>query len=100
MPTQRYSVIPHPVETLLTWVKCGEIAIPENQRPFVWDATKVLTGLALSGVPYWLSDRLEESNRSPEGRNTVRWEKDTHRRSKTSHGAHGGAADVLRGALK
>lgn len=41
MATQRYSVTPHPIETLLTWVKCGEIAIPEIQRPFVWDATKV-----------------------------------------------------------
>ena len=41
MSTQRYSVTPHPVETLLTWVKSGEIAIPEIQRPFVWNATKV-----------------------------------------------------------
>jgi hypothetical protein len=41
MSTQRYSVTPHPVETLLTWVKCGEIAVPEIQRPFVWEATKV-----------------------------------------------------------
>lgn len=41
MSTQRYSVTPHPVETLLTWVKSNEIAIPEIQRPFVWDATKV-----------------------------------------------------------
>ena len=41
MATQRYSVTPHPIETLLTWVKTGEIAIPEIQRPFVWDATKV-----------------------------------------------------------
>ena len=41
MSTQRYSVTPHPVETLLTWVKSGEIAIPEIQRPFVWEATKV-----------------------------------------------------------
>ena len=41
MATQRYSVTPHPVDTLLTWVKIGEIAIPEIQRPFVWDATKV-----------------------------------------------------------
>jgi hypothetical protein len=39
--SQRYSVTPHPIETLLTWVKSGEIAIPEIQRPFVWDATKV-----------------------------------------------------------
>jgi hypothetical protein len=41
MTTQRYSVSPQPIETLLTWVKTGEIAIPEIQRPFVWDATKV-----------------------------------------------------------
>jgi hypothetical protein len=41
MATQRYSVTPHPIETLLTWVKSKEIAIPEIQRPFVWEATKV-----------------------------------------------------------
>lgn len=41
MSTQRYSVTPHPIETLLTYVKSGEIAIPEIQRPFVWEATKV-----------------------------------------------------------
>jgi len=39
--TQRYSVTPHPIETLLIWIKSGEIAIPEIQRPFVWDSTKV-----------------------------------------------------------
>jgi len=31
----------HLIETILTWVKSGEIAIPEIQRPFVWDAAKV-----------------------------------------------------------
>lgn len=41
MSTQRYSVTPHPIDTILSWVKSGEIAIPEIQRPFVWDATKV-----------------------------------------------------------
>lgn len=41
MSTQRYSVTPHPIETLLSWVKSGEIAIPEIQRPFVWDPSKV-----------------------------------------------------------
>src|SRR5881275_618168 len=41
MSTQRYAVTPHAIETLLAWVKSGEIAIPEIQRPFVWDATKV-----------------------------------------------------------
>ncbi len=41
MTTQRYSVTSHPVETILAWVKSGEIAIPEIQRPFVWEATQV-----------------------------------------------------------
>ena len=41
MVTQRYTVTPQPIETLLTWIKSGEIAIPEIQRPFVWEATKV-----------------------------------------------------------
>jgi len=38
---QRYSVSSHPVEVILNWYKSGEIAIPEIQRPFVWDSTKV-----------------------------------------------------------
>ena len=46
MATLRYSVTPHLIETLLAWVKSGEIAIPEIQRPFVWDATKVRNLLA------------------------------------------------------
>lgn len=41
MGVQRYSVTPQPIDTLLTWVKSGEIAVPEIQRPFVWEATKV-----------------------------------------------------------
>lgn len=36
-----YSVNSHPIETVLSWVKAGEIAIPEIQRPFVWDSTSV-----------------------------------------------------------
>jgi len=41
LPTQRYAVTQPPIETLLTWIKSGEIAIPEIQRPFVWNAIKV-----------------------------------------------------------
>lgn len=41
MQTQKYSVNQHPIETILSWVKSGEIAIPEIQRPFVWDSIKV-----------------------------------------------------------
>lgn len=39
--SQKYSVNQHLIEIILSWVKSGEIAIPEIQRPFVWDATKV-----------------------------------------------------------
>ena len=39
--SQKYTVNQHLIETLLSWVKSGEIAIPEIQRPFVWDATQV-----------------------------------------------------------
>ncbi|MDE0240039.1 MAG: DUF262 domain-containing protein [bacterium] len=41
MTIQRYSVNQHPVQTLLTWIESDEIAIPEIQRPFVWNAAKV-----------------------------------------------------------
>lgn len=37
----KYSVHQQPVDTLLSWIKAGEIAIPEIQRPFVWKAAKV-----------------------------------------------------------
>ena len=29
------------IDSLLSWVKSGEMAIPEIQRPFVWDTTQV-----------------------------------------------------------
>ena len=41
MTIQRYSVNQHPVQTLLTWIESDEIAIPEIQRPFVWNGAKV-----------------------------------------------------------
>ncbi len=41
MTVQRYSVNPQAIDTLLTWIKTKDIVVPEIQRPFVWDATKV-----------------------------------------------------------
>ena len=38
---QRYSVNNYPVEIVLNWYRSKEIAIPEIQRPFIWDSTKV-----------------------------------------------------------
>lgn len=37
----RYNVSNYTVETILSDIKCGSIAIPEMQRPFVWDSPKV-----------------------------------------------------------
>lgn len=37
----KYSVHQQPIDTLLSWIKSGDIAIPEIQRPFVWKAKKV-----------------------------------------------------------
>lgn len=37
----RYEVNNYAVETLLANIKTGELAIPEMQRPFVWDASQV-----------------------------------------------------------
>lgn len=41
MNTQQYSVQSQQISNILAWVKSGEIAIPEIQRPFVWDAANV-----------------------------------------------------------
>jgi uncharacterized protein with ParB-like and HNH nuclease domain len=73
MSTQRYSVTPHPIETLLTWVKSGEIAIPEIQRPFVWEATKVrnLLDSLYQGYPGRLPDRLAQPHGEAQGRHHI-----------------------------
>jgi hypothetical protein len=41
MELQKYSVNQQLIETVLAWVQSKEIAIPEIQRPFVWNSTKV-----------------------------------------------------------
>lgn len=38
---QKYSVADHQIHNILSWVSSNEIAIPEIQRPFVWNKTKV-----------------------------------------------------------
>ena len=37
----QYEVNNSSIQMLLSWIRSGEIAIPEIQRPFVWDSTKV-----------------------------------------------------------
>ena len=41
MQKPKYSVNQHLIETVLAWTKSGEIAIPEIQRPFVWETARV-----------------------------------------------------------
>ena len=41
MTIPRYSVNQYQVDTLLTWIKTDHLAIPEIQRPFVWNGAKV-----------------------------------------------------------
>ncbi len=41
MIMQKFSVNQHPIQHVLSWIQAGEIAIPEIQRPFVWDSKKV-----------------------------------------------------------
>lgn len=47
MQAQKYTVNQYHIEDILSWVKTGEIAIPEIQRPFVWDTAKVRDLMAL-----------------------------------------------------
>ena len=37
----KYSVSQYSVKSLLGYIDAGDIAIPEIQRPFVWNATQV-----------------------------------------------------------
>jgi hypothetical protein len=37
----KYVVNNNSIDTIMGWIKGGEIAIPEIQRPFVWDASKI-----------------------------------------------------------
>ncbi|MDY4221538.1 MAG: DUF262 domain-containing protein [Candidatus Faecousia sp.] len=37
----QFDVYSTSVQNIISWIKSGEVAIPEIQRPFVWDSTKV-----------------------------------------------------------
>jgi uncharacterized protein with ParB-like and HNH nuclease domain len=41
MSNPKYSVNQHPISVILSWIQAKAVAIPEIQRPFVWDSTKV-----------------------------------------------------------
>jgi hypothetical protein len=62
MSTQRYSVTPHPIETLLTWVKSGEIAMAaqckggKKKYGGITDRTQMRESLQMSCVPESMLD--------------------------------------------
>jgi uncharacterized protein with ParB-like and HNH nuclease domain len=62
MSIQQYSVNQHPIQTLLTWSKSGEIAIPEIQRPFVWSATKVRDLIDSSRISQLFKRKIQKFN--------------------------------------
>ncbi|MCM1008482.1 MAG: DUF262 domain-containing protein [Ruminococcus flavefaciens] len=37
----QFDVYSTTVQNIIGWIKSGEVAIPEIQRPFVWDSSKV-----------------------------------------------------------
>lgn len=53
MSAPKYSIENKRVSSLLEWIRSGEIAIPEIQRPFVWKPSKVrdLLDSLLKGFP-------------------------------------------------
>jgi hypothetical protein len=61
MQTQKYSIQQPLIESLLAWIKEGEIAIPEIQRPFVWDKGKVRDLMDTLEARPWKSTRLRQA---------------------------------------
>lgn len=70
---EKYTVHQQAVGTILSWVQSGQVAIPEIQRPFVWNSTKVrdLVDSLYQGYPVgylitWQTDnvRLKDGSKS------------------------------------
>ncbi len=77
--TGKYEVHNQPVEVVLAWLKGGEIAIPEIQRPFVWGCGQCpqSQGFAVPGLSHRIPHRLAEREGSTEGWPRVSRQKDT-----------------------
>lgn len=41
MNTEQYTIVPHTIDNLLSWIRQKSIAIPDIQRPFVWSKANV-----------------------------------------------------------
>ncbi len=73
MKTQKYSINQHLIQILLSWVRSGEIAISEIQRPFVWDSSKVrdlmdslYKGFPVGYVIAWRNPNVRLKDGSPQ----------------------------------
>jgi len=53
MPAQQFTINQPTISTVLSWIRDNKIAVPEIQRPFVWEPTKVrnLLDSLLKGYP-------------------------------------------------
>lgn len=91
MPTQRYSVSQPPIDALLTWIKSGDVAIPEIQRPFVWNAVKVRNFLdsLFQGYPVGYLIALEKSGCQAKGWLISIRQAHSHRRSAACSRSYG-----------
>jgi hypothetical protein len=70
---QKYAITQPQIDDVLSWIRLGDIAVPEIQRPFVWNASKVrdLVDSLYSGFPIgylitWKNPdiRLKDGSRS------------------------------------
>ena len=41
MNSEQYTIVPHTIENILSWIRQKSIAIPDIQRPFVWSKADV-----------------------------------------------------------
>lgn len=65
---EKYTVTQLSVQTILGYIRAGDIAIPEIQRPFVWSATQVRAArFAVQRLSHGLSDRVAKPERQAEG---------------------------------
>ena len=69
MQTQKCSIQQPLIESLLAWVKDGEIAIPEIQRPFVWDRSEgrdlmdsIYQGFPIGYIITWMNPDVRLKN--------------------------------------
>ena len=53
---EKYTVSNIPIETLFGYIKSGEIAVPEIQRPFVWKPRQVLDFYSFDFVTKYCED--------------------------------------------